>query len=93
MHVDESVRFKGRLCVLKDVELGNELLADAHRAKYTIHLRNTKMYQNLKKQFWWSGMKRYNAQYVANCQICQQVKTKHQKPAGLLQPLPILEWK
>ena len=51
MHVDESVRFKGRLCVLKDVELGNELLADAHRAKYTIHPKSTKMYQDLKKQF------------------------------------------
>ena len=44
MHVDESVRFKGRLCVPRDVELRNELLADAHRAKYTIHPGNTKMY-------------------------------------------------
>ena len=65
-----SVRFKGRLCVLKDVELRNELLADAHRAKYTIHPGNTKMYQDLKRQFWWSGMKRDIAQFVANCQIC-----------------------
>ncbi|KAL6347806.1 hypothetical protein AAG906_026335 [Vitis piasezkii] len=38
-------------------------------------------------------MKRDIAQFVANCQICQQVKVEHQRPAGLLQPLPILEWK
>ncbi|WJZ95428.1 hypothetical protein VitviT2T_014200 [Vitis vinifera] len=93
MYEDGSVRFKGRLCVPKDVELRNELLADAHRAKYTIHLGNTKMYQDLKRQFWWSGMKRDIAQFVANCQICQQVKAEHQRPAGLLQPLPIPEWK
>ncbi|RVW17664.1 Retrovirus-related Pol polyprotein from transposon 17.6 [Vitis vinifera] len=74
MYEDGSVRFKGRLCVPKDVELRNELLADAHRAKYTIHPGNTKMYQDLKRQFWWSGMKRDIAQFVANCQICQQVK-------------------
>ncbi|RVW89330.1 Transposon Ty3-I Gag-Pol polyprotein [Vitis vinifera] len=77
----------------KDVELRNELLADAHRAKYTIHPGNTKMYQDLKRQFWWSGMKRDIAQFVANFQICQQVKAEHQRPAGLLQPLPIPEWK
>ncbi|KAL6349618.1 hypothetical protein AAG906_035779 [Vitis piasezkii] len=93
MHVDGSVRFKGRLCVPRDVDLRNELLADAHRAKYPIHPGNTKMYQDLKRQFWWSGMKRDIAQFVANFQICQQVKTEHQRPAGLLQPLPIPEWK
>ena len=38
-------------------------------------------------------MKRDIAQYVANCQTCQQVKAKHQRPARLLQPLPIPEWK
>ena len=93
MYEDGSVRFKGRLCVPKDVELRNELLADAHRAKYTIHPGNTKMYQDLKRQFWWMGMKRDIAQFVANCQICQQVKAEHQRPVGLLQPLPIPEWK
>ena len=49
MYEDGSVRFKGRLCVPSDVELRNELLADAHRAKYTIHLGSTKMYQDLKR--------------------------------------------
>ena len=70
MYEDGSVRFKGRLCVPKDVELRNELLADAHRVKYTIHPGNTKMYQDLKRQFWWRGMKRDIAQFVANYQTC-----------------------
>jgi len=33
------------------------------------------------------------AGYVAKCSICQQVKVEHQKLVGLLQPLPIPEWK
>lgn len=38
-------------------------------------------------------MKRDVADYVATCDTCQRVKAKHQIPAGLLQPLKILEWK
>jgi len=37
-------------------------------------------------------MKADIAQFVAHCDICQRVKTEHQKPAGLLQPLPIPVW-
>jgi hypothetical protein len=33
------------------------------------------------------------AEYVAICDTCQRVKAEHQRPAGLLQPLKILEWK
>ena len=67
IHIDGSVRFKGKLCVPRDVELRNELVADVHRTEYTIYPGNTKMYQDLKGQFWWSGMKRDIAQFVANC--------------------------
>ena len=30
---------------------------------------------------------------MEQCLTCQQVKVEHQRPLGLLQPLPILEWK
>ena len=33
------------------------------------------------------------AEYVALCDVCQRVKAERQKPAGLLQPLLIPEWK
>ena len=38
-------------------------------------------------------MKKDIAEYVAVCDVCQRVKAQHHKPAGLLQPLPIPEWK
>ena len=38
-------------------------------------------------------MKREIAKFVAECDVCRRVKAEHQRPAGLLQPLPIPEWK
>jgi hypothetical protein len=51
------------------------------------------MYQDLKEQFWWHGMKREITFYIARCDICQRIKAEHQKPAGLLQPLKVPLWK
>ena len=51
------------------------------------------MYLDSKEHFWWTGMKKDIAEYVAVCDVCQRVKAEHQKPAGLLQPMPIPEWK
>jgi hypothetical protein len=38
-------------------------------------------------------MKREIAEYIAICMECQKVKDEHRHPTGLLQPLPIPEWK
>ena len=38
-------------------------------------------------------MKREIAQFVNECDVCRRVKAEHQRPAGLLQPLAIPEWK
>ena len=38
-------------------------------------------------------MKKDVAEFVSRCLICQQVKAEHQRPAGLLQSLPIPQWK
>ncbi|KAF5933731.1 hypothetical protein HYC85_029902 [Camellia sinensis] len=51
------------------------------------------MYRDLGRQFRWRGMKKDVAVFVSKCLTCQQVKAEHQRPASLLQPLPIAEWK
>ncbi|WVZ71282.1 hypothetical protein U9M48_019884 [Paspalum notatum var. saurae] len=88
-----TVWYKNRICV-PDVDIIKKLiLSEAHDTAYSIHPGSTKMYHDLKERFWWYGMKRAVAKYVAVCDTCQRVKAEHQRPAGLLQPLKILEWK
>ena len=38
-------------------------------------------------------MKKDMAGYISRCMKCQHVKVEHQHPVGLLQPLPVSEWK
>ena len=38
-------------------------------------------------------MKKDIAYFVACCDICNKVKAEHQKPARLLQPLLVSQWK
>jgi hypothetical protein len=84
--------FKNRLCVPKG-EAREVLLDEAHNSAYSIHLGTTKMYLDLTTRYWWRGMKKEIAHYVAWCDTCQRTKAEHQKPAGLLQPLLVPEWK
>ena len=51
------------------------------------------MYRDLKRSYWWNGMKKDIAVFVAQCLVCQQIKAEHQRPAGLLQKIEIPEWK
>src|SRR3954466_7480265 len=51
------------------------------------------MYRDLRQRLSWTGMKREIAQFVAECDVCRRIKAQHQRPAGILQPLPIPEWK
>ncbi len=90
---DGILHYRGRLCIPDDAELKEQLLSEAHATPYSVHPGATKMYQDLKGRFWWSGMKKEVAEYVAKCLICQKVKAEHQRPGGELQPLDIPEWK
>lgn len=51
------------------------------------------MYQDLKEKYWWVSLKREIVEFVAQCDVCQRFKAEHQRPAGLLQPLPFPGWK
>nr|CAI44654.1 OSJNBa0004L19.17 [Oryza sativa Japonica Group] len=82
-----------RVCVPDSRELKQLILQEAHESPYSIHPGSTKMYLDLKEKYWWVSMKREIAEFVALCDVCQRVKAEHQRPAGLLQPLQVPEWK
>ncbi|GJX82939.1 retrotransposon protein, putative, ty3-gypsy subclass [Tanacetum coccineum] len=81
------------LCVPDDSSLQEAVLTEAHSSPFSIHPGSTKMYRDLKQNFWWNGMKHDVARFVAKCLTCQQVKIKHQRTSGLLWPLDIPTWK
>ena len=90
---DGAGRCRGRLCVPRESQLRMDILDKAHKSRMTVHPGGTKMYKDLKRNFWWEGIKREVATYVSQCLTCQQVKVEHQKPPGLLQSLPVPQWK
>nr|GEV68289.1 retrotransposon protein, putative, Ty3-gypsy subclass [Tanacetum cinerariifolium] len=82
-----------RLVVPNDVSLREALLTEAHSSPFSVYPGSTKMYHDLKQDFWWSGMKRDVATFVSKCLICQQVKIEQQRASSLLQQLDIPVWK
>ncbi|GAU51985.1 hypothetical protein TSUD_417850, partial [Trifolium subterraneum] len=93
--MDENgvVKFRGRVCVPDVPELKKMIFDEGHKSGLSIHPGLVKMYQDLRKLFWWPRMHKEIAEYVYACLVCQKSKIEHQKPSGLLQPLFILEWK
>jgi hypothetical protein len=85
--------FKNRICVPEIKELRETILNEEHDSAYSIHPGSTKIYQDLKQRYWWYGMKKDVAAQVALCDTCQRVKAEYQRPAVLLQPLKVPEWK
>ncbi|GJW10789.1 putative reverse transcriptase domain-containing protein [Tanacetum coccineum] len=69
------------------------IMHESHKSKYSIHPGFDKMYQDLKKLYWWPNTKADIATYVSKCLTCAEVKAEHQKPSGLLQQPKIPEWK
>ncbi|KAK5840031.1 hypothetical protein PVK06_008898 [Gossypium arboreum] len=90
---DGCLRFRERICVPKNNELIRKILDEAHSGCLSVHPRSTKMYNDLKKEYWWPGMKRDISEFVSKCLVCQQVEVEHQVPSGLLQPVMVPEWK
>nr|GEU41156.1 reverse transcriptase domain-containing protein [Tanacetum cinerariifolium] len=69
------------------------IMHELHKSKYSIHPRSDKMYQDLKKLYWWPNMKAKIATYVSKYLTCANVKIEYQKPSGLLVQPEIPQWK
>lgn len=99
MQQEYTLNAAGILCYKKKVYVPNQssikekILDEYHRSPYAGHPGYQKLITSLQKEYHWLGMKRDAVEYLVRCLECQQVKAEHQHPAGLLQPLPIPEWK
>ena len=61
---DGILKFRNWIVVSQDEVIKKEILKETHRFKYTVHLGNSKMYQDLRRLYWWDKMKKKIAQFV-----------------------------
>nr|GEV52299.1 putative reverse transcriptase domain-containing protein [Tanacetum cinerariifolium] len=92
-------RANGMLC-LRNIrwvpclgDLRTLIMHESHKSKYSIHPGSDKMYQDLKKLYWWPNMKADIATYVGKCMTFTKVKAEYMKSSHLLVQPKIPQWK
>ena len=64
IHVDGSLRYGGRVVVPQLTNLREEILMEFYYSQFVVHPGGTKMYQDLHRQYYWSGIKRHVGDFV-----------------------------
>jgi hypothetical protein len=90
---DGLLMHKNRIYVPSSRELRNLVLKKMHDVPYVGHLDYQKRDTIIRRQFFWSGMKKDDIDYITQCMECQKVKAEHRQPTGLFQPFPSPEKK
>ncbi|GKA43699.1 putative reverse transcriptase domain-containing protein [Tanacetum coccineum] len=90
-HADGTLCLNGRSWLPCYGDLRTVIMHKSYKSKYSIYPGSEKMYQDMKKLYWWPNIKANITTYVRKCLTCAKVKAKHQRPSGLLvQPA---QWK
>jgi hypothetical protein len=94
LEIDGLLRYQGRMYIPENGDIQIIILKEAHKALYCVYPGVKKMYADMRKLFFWVGMKHDVVHFVAKCLECQQVKADHRHPIGLLQPhdVPMSMW-
>ncbi|GJU87698.1 putative reverse transcriptase domain-containing protein [Tanacetum coccineum] len=92
-YADGTLCLNGRSWLPCYGDLRTVIMHESHKSKYSIHSGSDKMYQDIKKLYWWPNMKVDIATYVSKCLTCAKVKAEHQRPSGLLVQPEIPHWK
>ncbi|GJX10140.1 putative reverse transcriptase domain-containing protein [Tanacetum coccineum] len=96
IHSDGIRYFENRVWLPLFGGLRDLIMHESHKSKYSIHPGSDKMYQDMKKLYWWV---RYESDIATmflslkNGLTCAKVKVEHQRPSRLLQQPKIPEWK
>ncbi|GJU64460.1 putative reverse transcriptase domain-containing protein [Tanacetum coccineum] len=93
VHPDGTRCIKNRSWLPLFSNLRDLIMHESYKSKYSIHPGSDKMYQDLKKLYWWPNMKAIITEYVGKCLTCSRVKVECQKPSGLLIQPEIPTWK
>ncbi|GJV32235.1 putative reverse transcriptase domain-containing protein [Tanacetum coccineum] len=83
-HADGTLCLNNKSWLLCYGDLRTLIMHESHKSKYSVHPGYDKMYQDMKKLYWWPNMKADITTYVSKCLTCLMVKAENQKPSGLL---------
>ena len=75
------------------ITLKDLILNEFHHSSYASHPGYHKMLTAIIKVYYWLGMRNNIVEYLSKFLECHQVKVEHRHLAGLLQRIPISEWK
>ena len=70
LETDRLLRYRGRMYIPENGDILSIILKEAHRSLYCAHPGVKKMYAEMKKLFFWVGMKYDVAHFVARCLEC-----------------------
>jgi hypothetical protein len=90
---DDLMTYKGMLYIPNFEYLKSFIMDELQKIPYTRHPGYQKMITATRKLLYWLELKKDIVDYLPKCLECQQVKVECWNPPGLLQALPILEWK
>ncbi|GKF28411.1 putative reverse transcriptase domain-containing protein [Tanacetum coccineum] len=82
-HADGTLCFNGRSWLTCYGDLRTVIMHESHKSKYSIHSGSDKMYQDMKKLYWWPNMKANIATNVSKCLTCTdnaKITRKRLKP-------------
>nr|GEW68157.1 reverse transcriptase domain-containing protein [Tanacetum cinerariifolium] len=92
-HADGTLCLNGRSWLPCYGDLRSVIMHESHKSRYSIHPGSEKMYQDVKKLYWWPNMKADIDTYVSKCLTYARVNAEHQRTLGLLVQPAIPEWK
>ncbi|GKA70443.1 putative reverse transcriptase domain-containing protein [Tanacetum coccineum] len=84
LHTDGTLCLRNRSWIPCFGDLRTLIMHESHKSKYSIHPGSDKMYQDLRKLYWWPNVKAEIATYVSKCLTYARVKAECQKPSSLL---------
>jgi hypothetical protein len=90
---DGTLLYKNTIYIPNFQNLKHMIFHEMHNVRYAGHPGYQKTLVVFKSHYFWLGMKKYIVEYITRCMEFHKVKAKHRHPTGLLQSLPIPEWK
>ena len=85
----ENPHTPGRWCLAVPEELQTPLLEDAHSGLLAGHLAEKRVYDRLRRDYWWPGMRGEVRKHCRSCLTCATRKGTGRATHPPLQPIPV----